>query len=138
MNDTSASRPSSRGSFWMIVSTLQLASASARKIAAATPGRSGTPVSVIRASSVECVTAVISGCSMVSSSPITTVPGLSSKLDRQWIRTPCVRAYSTERSCSTLAPEAAISSISSKLTIGSLRAFGTTRGSAVNTPATSV
>ena len=93
---------------------------------------------MIRASSVEWVTAVISGCSIVSSSPMTKVPGLGSKLDRQWIRTPCVRAYSTERNCSTLAPEAAISSISSKLTIGSLRALGTTRGSAVNTPATSV
>ena len=138
MNDTSASRPSSRGSFWMIVSTLQLASASAPKIAAATPGRSGTPSSVIRASSVEWVTAVMSGCSIVSSSPSTTVPGASSKLERQWIRTPWVRAYSTERSWRTLAPDAAISSISSKLTCGSLRALGTIRGSAVNTPATSV
>ena len=43
----------------MIVSTLQSASASAPKIAAAAPGRSGTPSSVIRASSVEWVTAVI-------------------------------------------------------------------------------
>ena len=42
--------------------------------------------------------------------------GTSSKLERQWIRTPWVRAYSTERSCRTLAPDAAISSISSKLT----------------------
>ena len=138
MNDTSAARPSVRGSFWMIVSTLQLASASAMKIAAAAPGRSGTPMSVIRASSVEWVTAVMSGCSMVSSSPRTTVPGPGSKLDRQWIRTPWVRAYSTERSCSTSAPEADISSISSKLTCGSLRASGTIRGSALNTPATSV
>ena len=107
-------------------------------MAAAAPGRSGTPISVIRASSVECVTAVTRGCSIVSSSPTTTVPGLSEKLERQWMRTPCVRAYSTERSWSTLAPEAAISSISSKLTWASLRASGTIRGSAVNTPATSV
>ena len=54
------------------------------------------------------------------------------------MRTPWLRAYSTERSCSTLAPEAAISSISSKETTGSLRASGTMRGSALNTPATSV
>ena len=54
------------------------------------------------------------------------------------MRTPCVRAYSTERSCSTPAPEADISSISSKETIGSLRASGTMRGSAEKTPATSV
>ena len=138
VNETSASRPSSSGSFWMIVSTLQLASASAPKIDAAAPGRSGTPSSVIRASSVEWVTAVMRGCSIVSSSPRTKVPGPGSKLERQWIRTPWVRAYSTERSCSTLAPEAAISSISSKLTCGSLRASGTIRGSALNTPATSV
>ena len=54
------------------------------------------------------------------------------------MRTPWVRPYSTERSCSTPAPEADISSISSKETIGSLRASGTMRGSAENTPATSV
>ena len=131
VNDTSASRPSVSGSFWMIVSTLTPASASAVKIAAAAPGRSGTPVSVIRASSVECVTAVIRGFSIVSFSPITTVPGPSSKLERQWIRTPCVRAYSTDLSCSTFAPDAAISSISSNDTNGSLRASGTIRGSAL-------
>ncbi len=53
---------------------------------------------------------------MVSSSEMTRVPGPSSKLLRQWIRTPWLRAYSTERSCSTPAPEADISSISSKET----------------------
>jgi len=54
------------------------------------------------------------------------------------MRTPWLRAYSTERSCSTPAPEAAISSISSKEIVGSLRASGTIRGSAVYTPETSV
>ena len=49
--DLGVARPRSSGSFWMIVSTLQLASASAMKIEAAAPGRSGTPTSVIRASS---------------------------------------------------------------------------------------
>ena len=78
----------------------------------------------MRASSVEWVTAVISGRSMVSSSPTTKVPGSSLKLDRQWMRTPWVRAYSTERSCSTRAPEAAISSISSKLTTRELAGVG--------------
>ena len=58
--------------------------------------------------------------------------------ERQWIRTPWVRPYSTERSCRTPAPDADISSISSNETIGSLRASGTIRGSAENTPATSV
>jgi hypothetical protein len=48
-----------------------------------------------------------------------------------------LRASSTERSASTFAPEAAISSISSYETNGSLRAPGTIRGSAVKTPGTS-
>ena len=104
----------------------------------ATPGSSRTPVSVTRASALEWVTAVTKGCSMVSSSATTRVPGPSSKLLRQWMRTPWLRAYSTERSCSTPAPEADISSISSKETRASLRASGTIRGSALKTPATSV
>ena len=54
------------------------------------------------------------------------------------MRTPWRRAYSTARSCRTRAPEAAISSISSNETIGSLRASATIRGSAVKTPGTSV
>ena len=75
---------------------------------------------------------------MVSSSATTRVPGPSSNEERQWIRTPWLRAYSTLRSCSTFAPEADISSISSNETTGSLRALGTIRGSALKTPATSV
>ena len=45
---------------------------------------------------------------------------------------------STERSIRTPAPAAAISAISANDTSSSLRASGTTRGSAVNTPSTSV
>ena len=113
------------------MSTLMFASASAPKMRAAAPGCVGTPSIVTRASEVECVTAVISGCSIVSPSATTTVPGASSNDERQWIRTPWLRAYSTERNCSTPAPEAAISSISSNETVASLRASGTIRGSAV-------
>src|SRR4051794_35848337 len=138
VNDISAREPSDFGSFCTIMSTLTLASASALAIRPATPGVSGTPTSVTRASPVEWVTAVIEGCSTVTSSPTTTVPGASSKLERQWMRTPWLRAYSTERSWSTPAPLEAISSISSKETIGSLRASGTIRGSALKTPGTSV
>ena len=138
VNDMSARRPSVSGSPWMIMSMFTLAWASAVVTRPAMPGVSGTPMSVTRASPSEWVTAVMRGCSMVSSSDTTTVPGASSKLDRQWMRTPWLRAYSTERSCSTPAPEAAISSISSKETIGSLRALGTIRGSAEKTPGTSV
>ena len=121
------------------MSMLTLASESAVAIRPAMPGALGTCSSVTRASSVEWVTAVIAGRSTVpSASPTTIVPTSSEKLDRQWIWTPWLRAYSTDRSCNTPAPEADISSISSNETTGSLRASGTTRGSALKTPATSV
>ena len=113
VNERSAPPSWETGSFWMIMSTLMLASASAPKMRPATPGSSGTPVSVTRASSVEWVTAVTEGCSMVSCSETTRVPGASLAELRQWIRTPWLRPYSTARSCRTLAPEEAISSISS-------------------------
>ena len=138
VNDMSADEPSDTGSFWMIMSTLTFASASALKMRPATPGWSGTPSSVTRASSREWVTAVIRGRSIVSSSPTTKVPGSSVNEERQWMRTSWLRPYSTERSCRTPAPDADISSISSNETTGSLRASGTIRGSAENTPATSV
>ena len=48
------------------------------------------------------------------------------------------RAYSTQRSMSTLAPHAASSSISSYVIWAMCRALGTMRGSAVKTPSTSV
>ena len=51
---------------------------------------------------------------------------------------PWFRAYSTDRSWSTPAPEADISSISSNETATSFFASGTRRGSALYTPATSV
>ena len=68
VNDMSAPWPSVSGSFWMMRSTLTAAAASALSTRPATPGLSGTPVSVMRASSVECVTAVTSGRSIVSCS----------------------------------------------------------------------
>ena len=74
--------------------------------------------------------------SSMPSSPIQ-VPSSSEKVERACTRTPWLRASSTERSISTLAPEADISSISSYEMRGSLRAAGTRRGSAVNTPGTS-
>src|SRR4029079_17780014 len=138
VNDMSARRPSVSGSPWTIMSMFTFAPASAVLTPPATPGVSGTPMSVTRASPSEWVTAVINGCSMVCSSDWTTVPGASSKLDRQWMRTPWLRAYSTDRNCRTPAPDAAISSISSNETLDSLRALGTMRGSAENTPGTSV
>ena len=89
-------------------------SASARKTRAATPGRSGTPMSVNLASEVSCVTPeMIAFSSNSSSSSRIHVPSASLKVDRTCRRTPWLRANSTERSAITFAPEADISSISS-------------------------
>ena len=65
-------------------------------------------------SSSVCVTPeIIAFSSMRSSSSITQVPAAGLKLDRTCSLTPWLRANSTDRSCRTLAPDAAISSISS-------------------------
>ena len=45
--------------------------------------------------------------------PVTMVPGLVEYDERTWIGMPDRRAYSTQRRCSTFAPQAASSSISS-------------------------
>ncbi len=95
------------------MSTLMPASASGPKMAAATPGRSGTPTSVTLASSRLYAIPLTTWCSTISSSSTTSVPGLSSKLESTWTRTLCCMASATERVCSTLAPSEAISSISS-------------------------
>ena len=52
-------------------------------------------------------------CSSMSSSLMIQVPSVALKDERTWILTPWLRAYSTERSASTRAPQAASSSISS-------------------------
>ena len=124
--------------FCTIMSTLIARSASPRNSEAAMPGRSGTPVMVTLASEVSLVTAETMGCSMDGSSSLTQVPGSQVKLERTWSGTWWFRANSTERSARTRPPVAAISSISSKEIRGIRRAFGTTRGSAVKTPETSV
>jgi hypothetical protein len=91
------------------------------------------------ASVVSCVTPeIIAFSSICSSSRRIQVPSASENVERTCRVTPWLRANSTERSCSTRAPEAAISSISSYESTSSLRAAGTMRGSAVNTPSTSV
>ena len=99
----------------------------------------GRRASVTRASSVEWVTAVMSGCSMVV---LLADDNGTRRRRRSWTGSGCARRGCArtrrERSCSTPAPEAAISSISSKETTASLRASGTMRGSALKTPATSV
>src|SRR6185312_681328 len=94
------------------------------------PGLSGTSVSVTYASSTVWVMPEMIASSMLGSSRIH-VPSVPEKVERTWIGTPWLRANSTDRSCSTRAPEPAISSISSGDTLASLRASGTIRGSAV-------
>ena len=117
----------------MIMSTLMLASASGMKIAAATPGLSATSRKVICASSREKAMPVTTSCSMISSSSQMSVPSLgragSSNDERTWSLTLLTIATSTERTCSTLAPSEAISSISSNDTLSRRRAFGTMRRS---------
>ena len=96
----------------MIVSTLTCAAAAASKIIAATPGRSGIPASVKTTSDSEYVTAETIGCSIPSTS-CTQVPSSSENVDARGCAPRGLRASWTERSISTLAPDAAISSISS-------------------------
>ena len=66
------------------------ASATTRKIRAATPAWSGTPVTVTLASDRSCATPVIIACStgMSSTEPDTIVPGLLVYDERTWIGTP--------------------------------------------------
>src|SRR4051794_3274142 len=120
------------------MSTLTSASASARKTRAAMPGLSGTPPKVTLASDVSCTTADTTACSIDGSSSTTQVPGSHVKLERTCKGTRQLRANSAPRMAGFGQPAAHISNISSKLTRDILRADGTTRGSAVNTPDTSV
>ena len=66
------------------------------------------------------------------------VPSWGENEDRTWMGMSNRRAYSTHRRWRILAPQAAISSISSLESTETLRALGTMRGSAVKTPSTSV
>ena len=101
--------------FCSTMSMLMSTSATARKMRAANPGWSGTPTTVTLASDRSCATPVRTACSTLSSSmdPTIVVPGWSVYDERTRSGTPSRRAYSTARRCSTFAPQAAISSISS-------------------------
>ena len=77
-------------------------------------------------------------CSMSGTSSSTHVPSCQVKAERTWRRTPWVRAYSTDRMAGLGQPVAVISSNSSYEMADMRRAVGTTRGSVVNTPVTSV
>jgi hypothetical protein len=112
-------------------------------MAAALPGLSGTPTTVILASLRSWATPEMIACSICS--PSGKVEGSTTQVPSRWLNedrtctlTPNRRAYSTHRRCRTFAPEAAISSISSVEMRSMRRALGTIRGSAVKTPSTSV
>ena len=124
--------------FCTIMSTLMFDAASGSNSAAETPGRSGTALTVTLASDTSWTTAEMIGSSMFGSSLVTQVPGSQVKLERTW-RATC--GCGRTRPSAAPAParrRPAISSISSKWTWDSLRACGTSRGSAENTPVTSV
>ncbi len=93
---------------------------------------------VIFASSRLNATPEMSGCSMSCSSGMMRVPSPSTKVESTLKGTLYLLANSTARICSTLAPKLASSSISSWVISFSRRASGTTRGSEVYTPSTSV
>ena len=104
--------------FCTIMSMLIAASAITRKIRAASPTLSGTPTTVILASLRSCATPEMIACSISLPScavidPVTQVPSRLLNDDRTWTGMLYRRAYSTQRSTRTLAPQAAISSISS-------------------------
>ena len=99
--------------FCTMTSTEIPASASGSKIAAATPGRSGTPITVILATLDSCATPRTRLRSSIGSSATIIVPGRWWKLERTWMRTPYSSPISTARGCMTLAPTAASSRISS-------------------------
>src|SRR5215472_17049443 len=114
--------PVDRDVLCTIMSMLMPGFATARKIFAATPILSGMPDTVIVASLLSWATPVMIGWSMrlSSDSPaaataelVTQVPSLLLNDDRTWIGIWKCLAYSTQRRYSTLAPQAAISSISS-------------------------
>ena len=95
------------------MSMLTSASATARKMAAASPGLSGTPTTVTFASLRSWATPEMIACSMSSLSLVTQVPSRCVNDERTWMGMSERRAYSTQRRCRTFAPAAASSSISS-------------------------
>ena len=147
LSNFTARAPSSRGqvkvmsvrlsasleTFCSTMSMLISASATARKMRAASPGASGIPTTVIFASERSWATPVSTASSTGISSidPETRVPLSLLYEERTRRGTSKARAYSTERSMRTLAPTAAISNISSKLMLSSFFASLTMRGSAV-------
>ncbi len=87
---TSVCPSAPRETFCTTMSMSISASATVRKMRAATPGRSGTLVTVSLASPRSCATPVISACSIGSSStvPVTVVPIRFEYDDRTWTGTP--------------------------------------------------
>ena len=124
--------------FCTIMSTSIFLAPTGPKILEAIPGKSGTPETVIFASSTACAMPDTSACSIVSFSNVINVPGPSTKVDITRKGTRYRPANSTERGCNTLEPRLASSNISSKVICCRRRAPSTILGSVVYTPSTSV
>ena len=125
--------------FCTIMSTFTSMSASAPEQRAAMPGWSGTPVTVTLASESSATTAEMIACSMVGSSSVTQVPGSQVKLERTCSVTWWVRANSTARIAGFGQPTRGHLEQLVEADGGDARGrSGTRRGSAVNTPDTSV
>ena len=104
------------GVFCTIMSMFAPASATVVNTAAALPGTSGIPITVIFACDLSVATPETidsSICFTPSSLEITLVPGSLLKVDRTLRSTLCLRANSTARICRIFAPAAASSSIDS-------------------------
>src|SRR5438309_563361 len=102
---------------WLAVCTMtsaaMSASASGAKMAAAIPGRSGTPTTERRATCSSCaIPRTRFRSSMIASSEQMMVPGPAWKLERTWSSIENASAISIARGCITRAPALASSSIS--------------------------
>ena len=99
--------------FCTIMSTVILRSASREKISRLVPGTSGTPTTVIRASSRRHGRTADRLVRPLRLRARSSCPAMSLKLLRTWIGTEYFLANSIERLCITPAPRLASSSISS-------------------------
>ena len=120
-----------RPTFCTIISTTMPASPSSRKMSAAVPGLSGMSLTVTFVWFLSIATPLITTSSNDGASDFTIVPGSLLKLERTSNTTLCFCANSTLLACMTFEPRDAISKSSSYDISGILRAFFTTRGSAV-------
>ncbi len=125
---------------WVMRTTLISRAASAAKTRAAIPGTPRMPGPETSSSAAPRISERPRAGRPDAAAPAwTRVPGRSgARLLRTRSGIPCARTGAMVRGCRTLAPKCASSMASSKLSSARQAAVGTTRGSAVKTPSTSV